>query len=285
MTRYLILALGVAALASPALAQTPPATIGDRYVPAPWWMRDPVIASVGHVRVEIPANRAAFSATFQVVERTAEEASRRAADQVRTLSQTLSGFGEEAVRVETTLTTRPLYDQYRDADGNLRDNARADRIERYQVDAVISITVQNTAVLERAYGTVVAAEPTNIGHVSFSLQPDNETVTWLANEAVRDAAARARVATEAADASLGAVRVIDPSGRACETDVLAGWPSYDSGTPLPTTLDSPPRLQMRAPAPTVVAEASADANGAAGLALQPPLRWLSSQACVVYGLN
>ena len=39
------------------LAQTPPATIGDRYIPAPWWMRDPVIASVGAVSLKVPANR------------------------------------------------------------------------------------------------------------------------------------------------------------------------------------------------------------------------------------
>ena len=293
MIRRLLLTAAAALVAAPALAQTPPATIGDRYVPAPWWMRDPVIASVGHVRVEVPTNRAAFSATFQVVERTATEASRRAADQVRALSQTLAGFGEDAVRVETTLTTRPLYDQYRDADGNLRDNVRADRIERYQVDAVISVTVQDMAVLERAYATVVAAQPTNIGHVSFSLQPDNETVTWLANEAVRDAAARARVAAEAAGSRLGAARVIDPSGRACQTDVLAGWPSY-GGTPLPTTLDEvvvtgarsaggppPPPAPPAPPAPGD----GTDQVEAARLALQPPLRWLSSQACVVYGLN
>ena len=79
MIRRLLLAAAAVLVASPALAQTPPATICDRYVPAPWWMRDPVIASVGHVRVEVPTNRAAFSATFQVVERTATEASRRAA--------------------------------------------------------------------------------------------------------------------------------------------------------------------------------------------------------------
>jgi uncharacterized protein len=297
MIRRFLPAAVAALAAAPALAQTPPATIGDRYVPAPWWMRDPVIASVGHVRVEVPTNRAAFSAIFQVVERTAQDASRRAADQVRALSQRLSGFGEEAVRVETTLTTRPLYDQYRDADGNLRDNARADRIDRYQVDAVISVTVQDTAVLEQAYGIVVAAQPTNIGQVSFSLQPDNETVTWLANEAVRDAANRARVAAEAAGSRLGPVRVIDPSGRACQTDVLAGWPSY-GGTPLPTTVDEVVATGARAtartgggpppppapPAPPAPGSGAGQAE-AAGLALQPPLRWLSSQACVVYGLN
>ena len=54
-------------LRAPALAaaQTPPATIGERYVPAPWWMRDPVIASIGHVRSQVAANRAAFGASFQ----------------------------------------------------------------------------------------------------------------------------------------------------------------------------------------------------------------------------
>lgn len=298
MIRRLILAAAFAApvlvLASaPALAQTPPAIIGDRYVPAPWWMRDPVIASIGHVRVEVPANRASFSATFQVVERSAAEASRRAADQVRALSRTLSGFGEDAVRVETTLTTRPLYDQYRDSDGVLRDNVRADRIARYQVDAVIAVAVHDTAVLERAYATVVAAQPTSIGRVNFSLEPDNETNSRLANEAVRDAANRARAAAEAAGARLAQARVIDPSGRACETDVLAGWPSYGAGAPLPTTLDEAAvtgsrqaaRMAAPPPAPPAPSGAAGDEVEAARLALQPPLRWLSAQACVVYGLN
>ena len=143
--RRLTLAL-LAASAAPglglpavAMAQTPPATIGDRYVPAPWWMRDPVIASVGHVRTEVAANRAGFSASFQSVDRTAADASRKAADQVRALSLALAAYGVDKVRVETTLTTQPLYDQYRDESGVLRDNVRADRIERYQATAVAQV--------------------------------------------------------------------------------------------------------------------------------------------------
>ncbi len=81
--------IGLAALmaltAAPALAQTPPATLGARYVPAPWWMQDPVITSTGQVRVEITANRAGFGASFQSVERSVVEASRKAADKVRAL--------------------------------------------------------------------------------------------------------------------------------------------------------------------------------------------------------
>ena len=281
--------------AAPAMAQTPPATIGQQYVPAPWWMRDPVIASIGYVRVELQANRAGFSATFQVVDRSVADASRKAADQVRALSQTLAAYGVEKVRVETSLSTQPLYDQYRDENGILRDNTRADRIERYQAQATVSLSVRDVALLERIYATVVASQPNSIGQVYFSLEPDNVAKTNLAAAAMRDARARAEAATQNAGATLGSVRVIDPTGRACETDVLAGWPSYGSGASQATTVDdyavtgsrvmayAPPPPPPPPPAPgQTPTEAQIEA---ARLALQPPLQVLTDKACVVYGLN
>ena len=287
-------ALPPIALTTAAAAQTPPATIGDRYVPAPWWMRDPVIASVGHVRTEVAANRAGFSASFQSVDRTAADASRKAADQIRALSQALAAWGVDKVRVETTLTTQPLYDQYRDESGVLRDNVRADRIERYQASASISVTLRDVAVLERVYATVLASQPTSIGQVYFNLEPDNALKTWLQGEAVKDAATRARSAASHAGAALGGVRVIDPTGRACETDVLAGWPSYSAGTSQATTVDAENfRGQMAyasppAPPPPPLPGGGAPTEAqieAARLALQPPLRELTDRACVVYALN
>jgi uncharacterized protein YggE len=292
-------ALPALALPAVAAAQTPPASMGDRYVPAPWWMRDPVIASVGHVRTQIPANRAAFSATFQSIDRTAADASRKAADQIRALSQALAAYGVDTVRVETSLTTRPIYDQYRDENGVLRDNVRADRIARYQADASVNITIRDVAVLERVYATVIASEPTSTSPVYFNLEPENATNTWLQGEAIKDAANRARAAATNAGAALGAVRVIDPTGRACETDVLAGWPSYSSGAELATNVVSDDvvvtgsrvRAGMASPAPPppppppqggAATEAQIEA---ARLALQPPLRELTDRACVVYALN
>lgn len=298
--RPVLAALLLSAAAAPALAQTPPAVIGQQYVPAPWWMRDPVIASIGHVRVELQANRAGFNATFQVVDRSVAEASRRAADQVRALSQTLAAYGVETVRVETSLTTQPLYDQYRDENGVLRDNTRADRIERYQTQARVSLTVRDVSRLERIYATVVASQPASISPVYFSLEPDNVAKSNLAREAVRDAANRARAAAENAGATLGAVRVIDPTGRACQTDVLAGWPSYGSGAGQATTVEESVVVTgsrmaaMAAPAPPPPPPPPPPAPGdgvteaeiaAARLALQPPLQTLTDQACVVYGLD
>lgn len=297
--RHVLAALLLSAVAAPALAQTPPATIGQQYVPAPWWMRDPVIASIGYVRVELQANRAGFNATFQTVDRSVAEASRKAADQVRALSQTLAAYGVETVRVETRLTTQPLYDQYRDENGVLRDNTRADRIERYQAQATVTLTIRDVRQLERIYATVVASQPNSISQVYFSLEPDNVAKSNLAAAAMRDARTRAEAAAENAGATLGSVRVIDPTGRACQTDVLAGWPSYGSGVGQATTVDEIVVTGSRAredrveysgppapPPPAAPGEAPSEAQiEAARLALQPPLQTLTDQACVVYGLN
>ncbi|MFC5345720.1 SIMPL domain-containing protein [Brevundimonas staleyi] len=294
--RPVLAALLLCAMSAPALAQTPPATIGQQYVPAPWWMRDPVIASIGHVRVELQANRAGFNATFQSVDRSVAEASRKAADQVRALSQTLGAYGVETVRVETSLTTQPLYDQYRDENGVLRDNTRADRIQRYQAQATVTLNIRDVRQLERIYATVVASQPNSISQVYFSLEPDNVAKSNLAREAVRDAANRARSAVEAAGGTLGAVRVIDPTGRACQTDVLAGWPSYGSGAGQATTVSEEVvvtgsrmmRAEMAPPPPPSAPAGQApseDQIEAARLALQPPLQVLTDTACVVYGLN
>ncbi|WP_207869488.1 SIMPL domain-containing protein [Brevundimonas goettingensis] len=247
---------GIAGIAAPASAQTPPATIGQQYVPAPWWMRDPVIASIGSVRVEIPANRAGFSASFQSIERSATESSRKAADQVRALSQALAAYGVDKVRVETRLTTRPLYEQYRDEAGVMRDNVRPDKINRYQTEASVQLTLRDTALLERVYATVVASQPMSISSVNFRLEPENVWKTNLAAEAMKDARSRALAAATNAGASLGSVRVIDPTGRACETDVLAGWPSYTAGGGQETTVDRDVVVtgsRMAAPPPPYVA--------------------------------
>lgn len=298
--RIALTALMLAGLAGPGLpstawGQTPPATIGQPYVPAPWWMRDPVIASIGYVRVELQANRARFSATFQVVDRSVADASSKAVDRVRALSQTLADYGVEKVRVETSLSTQPLYDQYRDENGILRDNTRADRIERYQAQATVSLSVSDVALLERIYATVVASQPNSISQVYFNLEPDNLAKTNLAGAAMRDARTRAEAAARNARATLGSVRVIDPTGRACQTDVLAGWPSYGSGASQATTVDEvtvtgarfmAPPPPPPPPAPSAPGQAPSETQiEAARLALQPPLQILTDQACVVYGLN
>ena len=280
-------AMTIAAAPSAAFAQAAPPADNGRYDKAPWWMREPVIASTGFVQKEVLANRAGFSASFQAVEKSAADATRAATDQVRELMTALAALGPDKVRVTTAVSITPIYDQYRDKDGNLIPNQRADKIDKYQANVSVSVEVRDLTVLERAYALTVAARPTAAGQVYFSLSPDNEMRSALFGAAVSDAARRARLAAEAAGTRLGPVKLIDPTGRACDTDVLiAGAPrgyndseasnepaAYASAPPPPPPPPPPPG------APTL--EQRADQLR---LPLQPPLTTLTAKVCVIFTL-
>ncbi len=289
-----VASLFIAGIAS-AQAVTPVASPYDR---APWWMKESVITQTGYVYTEIPANRANFSATFLTVADTAEKAQNLAIEQTKGLNQALDKLGKDKVRISTSFSMRALYEQYRDKNGNRIEDQRGDKIEKYQVSLNLSVEVRDTAQLEKAYALVLAAAPTSSTPINFSLQPDNETNTWLYTEATSDAHIRAQQSASAAGGKLGGIKVIDPTGRACETDILARTPdgSYDNTQPQAVAYESrmPPPIPVP-PVPMMYAAAPASVVGSAeyleAKALQnpfiqtPPLQRLEAKSCVVYGLN
>ena len=279
MRAALGLMLALAAAAAPAAAQTVGVINPSPYGPAPWWMREPIIASLGNVHAELPANRASFSAEFQAVEHSAPDATKSAAAKVKALTDALRAFDHDKVRVATTYSTRPLYEQYKDKDGNRVDNERPDKIERYETSVHVTLDVRDLALLEKVYATVISAGPSSARNVYFSLRPDNATNTEMSKLAVADAAARARLAAEAAGARLGSVKLIDSTGRACQTDVLvAGAPqSRGSGD---ETVDEVVVTAARMAAPPPPPPAGEPLQ----VTLQPPLEDLTQTACVVYAL-
>lgn len=285
--RRLILSLCLGAIATPVLAQTAPVAPPARYDPAPWWMDKPIIASSGYVTSEVTANRATFQATYHVVDRDPAAATKAAADKVKALGSVLAAYAADKVRVATTFQITPLYDQYRDKDGQLVDNERADKIKTYQVAAILSVEVRDVRLIEQVYATALSAKPSTTQPVNFRLEPDNETKTQMFRAAVEDAARRARLAVEASGAKLGAVKLIDPTGRACETDVLVagagrgGEGGYANDVAMPAPPPAPmaamPMLQKR------LAETGLNPDDFR-LPLQPPVQSLDARACVVFGL-
>ncbi len=305
MRGLLAVALAAASMAqaapsAPARSEPYMATIAanpPQYGPAPWWMREGIIAATGEVQTHIPANRAQFSAQFSAIDRSLATAQKAAADRVRALARTLQGYGADKAQVETSLQVQPIYEQYRDKDGNLQTNVRADKIERYDVRVAFNVQVRDVAVLERAYAAVVSAHPVSVGQVYFHLEPSNETNTELFQAAVSDAARRARLAAEATGAKLGKVRLIDPTSRACETDVLVAGAArgygQDAGGVQEVMVTGSRRMNAPLPAVNVPAPPPPPPPPAPGeevspdqiLPLQAPLQTLQRKACVVYGLE
>ena len=279
------LAILTAALAPfAAAAQTAQDDAPARYGRAPWWMSQPIIASTGVVEAEILANHASFSATFQAVGKTAPEATKAAVDKVRELGKALSAYDPAKVTVQTTFRTRPIFAQYRDKEGNLVDNERADRIEGYEANAEIALELRDVGLVERVYATVMAARPSSADQVDFALEPDDSTLTQLYGMAVADAARRARLSVEASGARLGPVKLIDPTGRACQTDVMVEGAAAYSPNPITFNVGSFPDGDLsKSPSSPFGAPSSASVTPGQ-FPLQPPLSSLRSTACVVYSL-
>jgi uncharacterized protein YggE len=289
--RRIALAIAALATALPAAAQAP--ATPRVYDVAPWWMDKPVIPSMGHVWTEVQANRGFANATYQAVDRSAADATQQAADRARALGKALEAYGADKVRVTTTFEITPLYAQYRDKEGNLNDNERADKIERYQVSANVSVEIRDVRLAERVYATLMSAKPSSTSDMSFRLEPENETRTQMFRLAVEDARRRATLGAEAAGARLGAVKLIDPTGRACQTDVLlagagrpyADTPAYRVAAPAPPPPPGNPGLEE------IVVTGSRRARevgldpDAIRLPVQPPLQRLESSACVVFTLG
>jgi uncharacterized protein YggE len=290
--RSLLLAAALAAAAPQTLAQTSTAAASEaaRFDKAPWWMDKPIIASTGYVRTEILANRATFSATYHAVDRDAATATRMAADKVKVLGTALSAYGDK-VRVETSFRITPLYEQYRDKDGTLIDNERADKIKTYQVAATVAVEVRDVRLVERVYATALAAKPTDTQQVNFRLEPDNETKTQMFRLAVEDATRRAKLAVEATSSRLGAVRLIDPTGRACETDVLVAGAErgYGGGGDAQAVAAPAPPPNASVEEMVVTSQRRAAEVGLRPedlqLPLQPPLQRMEAQACVVFAIS
>ena len=158
--------------------------------------------------------------------------------------------------------------------------------------------MRDLKVVERVYATLIAAKPTRASPAYFSLLPDNSLNAAMAKAAVADAAARARASAADAGGRLGAVKLIDPTGRACSTDVLiAGAPRSYGGSgygndvsevvvsamrnapPLPLPQVPAPVRQSQSPEALEADAASLQIN------LQPPLQTLTQQACVIYALG
>ncbi len=212
----------------------------------------------------------------------------------RALQQALAKLGKDNVRVTTSFSMRTLYEQYKDKNGNRIEDQRGDKINGYEVSLNIALEVRDMSVLEKAYALVLAASPTSSQPIYFSLQPDNATNTWLYTQAVKDARTRAGQAAEAAGGRLGGIQLIDPTGRACATDILArnADTSPDYGSAQEVSYDRAyasapppppaPMMSMAAPGTAEYLEAKALANP---FIQTPPLQRLTATACVVYGLN
>jgi len=269
-----------------------PPTTPRVYDLAPWWMDKPVIPAIGHVTTEVPANRAELAATYDAVDREVAAATKAAAAKARAISSALTAYGPDKVRIETRFTITPLYEQYRDKQGAMVDNERADKIDRYQVSVQFGVEIRDVRLVEPVYAVLMSAKPSQSQPPSFHLETSDEVRTEMFKLAIEDARRRADLAATAAGTRVGAVRLIDPTARACETDVLLALAprSYNDAVARPVM--APPSARRSSNSIEELVVTSEKRAREAGLRpedlqmpVQPPLERLEAKACVIYSLG
>lgn len=264
-----------------------PATAQERVFEKPYFVDRPVIEAIGRAWIETRANRASFSVTFVEEGKEADAVAARAAERARLAAAALRAKADATqAQLQSNLSIEALYEQYRDEEGNRRDNAREDKISGYVARAQMNVTMLDIAKLAEARGAVLAAKPEEAGAVSYELVPTAEMQRKAYEAAVDDAAKRAKASAAAAGATLGPLIVVQEGQGPC----LGQW-GYDTGG-----YDGPRAYAAAPPPPPAPSGMVVTASRIGGkevriteqdiarlsLPSDPPTRRVSANVCVVY---
>lgn len=187
----------------------------DAYV-TPYWTRAPVIEAMGRAELEIPPNTASFYVSFIETDKDAEVAMAEAVDRARAAYEAIKRIGGAQVFAETSVVVEPYYEQYKDADGDLVDNERPDKIRGYSADASIEVEVRGDLDLAgKIRAAALAAGPEDSSTLDVSTKVSAESYRAAYEAAVADAAARAKASAAATGTSLGKLLVIQEGDGPC----------------------------------------------------------------------
>jgi uncharacterized protein YggE len=204
----------VAALAALAAAGSASAQERDEFE-RPYWLNRSVIEVIGRARVEAPANRARFSVTFQETAREAGDAQAEAADRARLATAAMRSRGGDDIEISSTISVAPIYEEYRDREGNVQQRPGVQNITAYLGSVTLSVRVLDTARAANVRAAALAVGPEASEPLGYYLEETAELQQQVYVEAVEDAAARARAAARAAGATLGPLLVLQEGQGPC----------------------------------------------------------------------
>lgn len=258
----------------------------------PYWVTRPVIETIGMATVEFAPNRATFSVTYLAVENTAERATRAAADNARRGEQAIRATVSESVRISSQLSLEPLYEQYRDREGNRIDNTRPDQISSYAARVTLQVSIDNQGNLDSAAtarAAAMAAGPEVTTPLNFFLVPTAEMRRQVYADAVADAHGRARAAAAATGQTLGDLLVVQDGRGPC----LGQWTELPSGVrgPAPVAAPPPPRSRLAGNEEIIVTASrsqpaiTTEDIAALNLPSEPAPIQLQTNVCLIYALQ
>ncbi|MBI3440044.1 MAG: SIMPL domain-containing protein [Proteobacteria bacterium] len=239
----IMLAAIIAALASgEAAAQQ----IFDR----PYWLDRSVIEAIGRAQVDVTANRARFSVTFQETAHEAQAAQASAADRARLAVAAMRRVAPDATEISSEIEVNTIQAEYRDHDGNVQQREGAQNIAGYVARVTLSVRVLDTRRASDIRAAAFAVGPEDSVALEYYLDQSVEQQRRAYTAAVEDAVARARAAATAAGSHLGPLLVLQEGQGPC----MGSWDRNGSGVVVSGTRVARQDFEAIAPVTTVGAE-------------------------------
>ncbi len=212
-----ILCLAAFTFAAPALAQQ---VDPDRMV-RPYWWDKPVVEALGRSEIEVLPNRAFFAVSFVETSGTSGKAMELVVAKARLAQEAIRKVAGDKVRMTTAVSIEPFYEQYRDKDGDLYENERADKVKGYEASASIDVSLLDITFAGRSRAAALALGPQDSGEIVYRLDPTDEMLVKVYGDAVANAKAKATASATASGSKLGKTLVIQEGGGPC----LGNWSS------------------------------------------------------------
>jgi uncharacterized protein YggE len=214
--KMLIVAAGAVALLAPVAS----AQEAGQYV-RPYWWDKPVVEGLGRAIIEVAPNRARFDLAFVETDVKSDEAMKKAVQRSKIAYDAIKKVAGDKARVTTSVNVNAYYKQYRDKDGLVQTNQRADQVEGYEARVSMTVLLTDPPLAGRARAAALALGPQDMNPIYIFLEQTTEMQRRALDEAAKDARSRAQLAATAAGARLGDLLVVQEGSDSC----MGGWSS------------------------------------------------------------
>lgn len=282
----LFAAIAAIAVAQPALAQE-----AGQYV-RPYWWDKPVVEGLGRALIEVAPNRARFDLAFVETDAKSEDAMKKAVQRSKIAYDAIKKVAGDKARVTTSVNVTAFYKQYKDKEGVVQSNNRADQVDGYEARVSMTVNLIDPALAGRTRAAALALGPQAVNPIYIFLEQTPDMQRRALDEAAKDARQRAQITASAAGGRLGDILVVQEGGESClgnwSTSQVARVLDPDNAYRYPAPMPPPPP-----PPPPPVASGMVGSRtitvseqdlAALDLPSDPGPQSIQSSVCVIYTL-
>ena len=224
----------------------------------PYWWDKPVVEGLGRALIEVAPNRARFDLAFVETADKSDEAMKKAVQRSKIAYDAIKKIAGDKARVSTSVNVTAFYKQYKDKEGNVQTNYRADQVDGYEARVTMVVVLTDPSLAGKARAAALALGPQSVNPINIYLEQTPEMQRRALDEAAKDARARAQLSASAAGGRLGDLLIVQEGTDSCmgnwstgQVARVLGGDNYGGGYPPPAYAPPPPPPPPPPPSPAI----------------------------------